>query len=66
MYTCVTLTYKNYLKKIKKLLTCPASAADWFIKGSAMCYHVYMKMHGKHSYPVSTQRTYNGKRGKML
>ena len=27
------------------LLTCPTSAADWFTKGRAMCYHVYAIMY---------------------
>ena len=30
-----------------ELLTCPANATDWFIKGSAKCYHVYVIMHVK-------------------
>ena len=37
--------------KIHSLSACqqlaPASAANWFIKGHAMYYHVYMRMHVK-------------------
>ena len=29
------------------VLTCPTSVANWFIKGSALCYHVCAIMHVK-------------------
>ena len=32
---------------ISILLTCPTSAANWFNKGRAMSYHVYVIIHVK-------------------
>ena len=35
------------INKTSLLYTCPDSAANWYNKGCALCYHVYVILHVK-------------------